>query len=947
MERERRKTIYNLNFNNYGGKMKRNAILFSLCFLLMFTPVLFATSNADVAPNQKVLTKISSSAIIPSHHLANTLKGTRGVLLSQMPDTLLAAGCACQLDSLYPLDADIADDIDPTGAGWSIDSITTWWANWNGFINWDNVPNIHFLVYEDSGIVGTPMPKNVAIMEIVVEKANYVATEIDSINGRWRIDMTFLTPVAIPGGAKYWIEIQPSNVFSVNGQTGIMSESTIGNFQEFYFRCPTLGFSDWATATAAFTYTYEAGFVLYGNELASSYLWDFEDGPQGWTHTNGLAFPAGWAVQASGLHSNAVSPDPGDSSMWIDSDAAGSGVTILDTCYSPVVVPPTNMQWFKWGCGYQNYVGIDTFTVGFQTFSGGSWQTPVEVALYDTDIGPDVWDSVDVSAYQGSDSIQLFFSYKDNGNWSWYASFDNVSLFAPLGHDVGVTAITSPPSGFAVPGDHDVIATIHNFGTVQETFNVTATVYDTTDSWNQILTQTITLTDFASLADTTHTFGLVTFVDAHTYYTEVYTDLVDDNPSNDTLSQYTGCTSAFWEIGTNMPYTSSGPYAGYSTVGGNLNLHVFGGNPGPQSDHYIFDGTSWAAGTALPTASTYGGYCSVNNKIYMIGGRVDGPDSLITIYDVASDTYTTKYLPGPIGDPAIATKDNNYIYIIGGCRPSGWDPTTIVMLYDIAGDSFFTSVTQLPSADARTCATAGYIGNDTIIVAGGTDNTKGNTNITLIGVVDPTDPANITWTHGIDKPGTAAYRLGGDVWNDKFYVTGGGGTGYYAETHVYESNVGWTTLPDKPTACQNFGCVIVPVSTTKDNEGQLTTSGGYIGSYLSAFEIYHTGDVVAGIRKISEITSDKFTVKLLSPAITSNEIKISLTMQENSFVHFSVINTAGRTIIKDNYSSISAGNHTLTWNAKDSNGKKVPAGTYFYHIETKDNTATGKLVIIR
>ncbi|MCK4544078.1 T9SS type A sorting domain-containing protein [candidate division WOR-3 bacterium] len=921
--------------------MKRNMILFSLCFLLILTPVLFATSNADVAPNQKVLTKSSSSAIIPGHHLENTLKGTRGVLLAQIPDTLLAAGYLSQLDSLYPFDCDLTDDIDPTGLSWSIDSITTWWHNWNGFTNWDNVPNIHFLVYEDSGI-GTPIPKNVAIMEIVVEKADYVATEIDSAAGQWRIDMTFLTPVVIPGGAKYWIEVQPSNVLSVNGQTGLMGQTGIGNLQESYLRCPALGYNDWTNATTVFGSTVEAGFVLYGNELIGNYFWDFEDGPQGWIHTNGQAFPEGWAVQASGLHSNAVSPDPGDSSMWIDSDAAG-GVTIFDTCYSPVVVPPTNMQWFKWGCGYQNYAGADTFTVCFQTFSGGVWQTPVEVARYNSDIGPNILDSVDVSAYMTADSIQLFFTY-NNGNNSWYASFDNIFLFAPIGHDVGITAITGPPSGFAGPGDYDVIATIHNFGPVQETFNVTATVYDTTDSWNLVFTQTITLTDFASLADTTHTFGLVTFADAHIYYTEVYTELVDEVPFNDTLSQYTGCTTTFWEIGTDMPYTSSGPYAGYSTIGGNLCLHVFGGNPGPQNNHYIFDGTSWTAGTVLPTASTYGGYCSVDNKIYMIGARTAGPDGLITIYDVELDTYATKSLPGTIGDPAIATKDNNYIYIIGGCRPSGWVPTTIVMLYDIAGDSFFTSVTQLPAADARTCATAGYIGNDTIIVAGGIDNTKGYTNVTLIGVVDPTDPANITWSHGIDKPGTGVYRLGGDVWNDKFYVTGG--SPYTAETHVYESNVGWTTLPDKPTACSNFGCVMVPVSTTKANEGQLTTSGGYIGSYLSVFEIYHTADVT-GIRKISEITPDRFTVKLLSPAITSGEIKISLTMQENSFVHFSVINTAGRTIIKDTYSSISAGNHTLTWNAKDSNGKKVPAGTYFYHIETKNNTATGKLVIIK
>ncbi|NIA11091.1 MAG: hypothetical protein GWP10_15535, partial [Nitrospiraceae bacterium] len=797
------------------------------CVLFIISPTLFAESNADIVSSTKTLTNSSSKIALPTLHLKNTLRGTRGVLVSQIPDTLSSTGHACQLDSVYPLDADLADDIDPTGAGWIIDSVTAWFHNWNGFTNWDSVPNIHFLVYEDSGI-GTPMPKNVQSAEYVVEKANYVATEIDSANGLWRVDFTFSTPVTITGGAKSWIEIQPSNVYNANGQTGLMGDSGIGNGQEMYIRFPAAGTNDWTSATTQFGIPSEAAFVLYGSEFVGSYLCDFETGPQGWTHTNGQAFPAGWAVQLSGLHANAVSPDPGDSSMWIDSDAAGSGITIFDTCLSPVVVPPTNMAWFKWGYGYQNLSNADTLTIGYRVFSTGAWQPFVEVRRFNDDMGSALWDSVDVSSVASADSIQLYFAYL-NANYAWYASFDNVSLFAPASHDVGVAAITNPPSEFAGPGNYDVTATIHNFGPVAETFDVTADVYDTTDSWNLVFTQGISLTDFPSSGDTTHTFGTVAFADSHVYFTKVYTSLTDDVPANDTLSQYTTCTTTFWEIGPNMPYTSSGPYAGYSTVGGNLCLHVFGGNPGPQSDHYIFDGTSWTSGKPLPAANNYGGYCSVNNKIYMIGGRTEGPDSLITIYDANLDTFTTRYLPGTIGDPAVAVKDNNYIYIIGGCRPSGWVASTIVMLYDIAGDSFFTSVTQLPAADARIAASAGYLGNDTLIVAGGIDTANTYTNTTLLGIVDPTNPANITWIHGPDKPGTAVYRLSGGVWNGKFYITGGAYSSYSAETYMYEPGSGWTTLPDKPTACSNFGGVMVPLPTTKDNEGILTTAGGYTG----------------------------------------------------------------------------------------------------------------------
>jgi hypothetical protein len=166
----------------------------------------------------------------------------------------------------------------------------------------------------------------------------------------------------------------------------------------------------------------------------SGLTWDFETGLQDWTHSNGLAFPAGWDVEVWNVNgnTNATSPSPGDSSMWIDSDAAGSGVIVNDTAWSPELFPNPTMQWFKWGCGYQNYAGIDTFTVGIREKVGGMWQPSVRLRTYTTDIGPDVWDSVDVSAYASAEAIQLWFAY-NYGDYTWYASFDNVWIDANMG----------------------------------------------------------------------------------------------------------------------------------------------------------------------------------------------------------------------------------------------------------------------------------------------------------------------------------------------------------------------------------------------------------------------------------------------------------------------------------------------------------------------------------
>ncbi|MCK4232924.1 hypothetical protein KAX75_00725, partial [candidate division WOR-3 bacterium] len=204
-----------------------------------------------------------------------------------------------------------------------------------------------------------------------------------------------------------------------------------------------------------------------------NYFWDFETGWQGWTHTNGLTFPNAWDVLTSAYKTAWTPPDAGDSTMWIDSDAAGY-VLVQDTALSPVVPPPVGMAWLKYGLGHNNI--SDWVDVGLKYFDGAVWNIAT-LKTYTSDFGP-AWDSVDVTAYAGYDSVQVFFYYK--GNYDWYAGFDNVKLYALLDHDVGCAGIVSPPVGAMPAEEYDIIARICNYGSFSETFDVTAQVWDTT-----------------------------------------------------------------------------------------------------------------------------------------------------------------------------------------------------------------------------------------------------------------------------------------------------------------------------------------------------------------------------------------------------------------------------------------------------------------------------------
>ncbi|MBN1620704.1 T9SS type A sorting domain-containing protein [candidate division WOR-3 bacterium] len=206
-------------------------------------------------------THVNSSRILYSSNPEPIQMNPFAVLLQQMPDTLTASGYACQLDSAYPFEADIADDVTPPAGGWVIDTVITWWSNWNGFTAWTNVPNVHFLVYADASNQPAVTPLN----EYVCEMANYTATQYGSPNLTYSLimDVTSLG-IIIPEG-KHWIEVQPSNVFTVNGQTGLQAGIGIGNGQQMWFRSDVLGYPSWVTASTVWSSPFEMGVILIGN----------------------------------------------------------------------------------------------------------------------------------------------------------------------------------------------------------------------------------------------------------------------------------------------------------------------------------------------------------------------------------------------------------------------------------------------------------------------------------------------------------------------------------------------------------------------------------------------------------------------------------------------------------------------------------------------------------
>ena len=868
-------------------------------------------------------------------------EGRQDTLWAQYPNPGTASSIACQRDTVYPFDAWALDDVIPPAGGgnYEIEEVVSWWECWNGFTSWTLVSDIHFQVYEDSGL-GYAFPKIMPSQEVTVLPANYTATTIGT--DQYLVEMTLPSTVILPAGEISWICVQPSNVFTLNGQTGWMCEVGIGNGQECYHAFPLLGNEKWVTATWAFGFPFEAGFALLGSEgNYPGYIWDFEDGTmQGWVHTNGLSYPAGWDIIDAGT-ANWPPPDMGSYCLGIDDDAAGSGTSVIDTVLSPIFTDFAD-DWLYWGIGYNN-IGSDWVDVVI-AYNDGSWNYDL-VKHYTADQGGysyGVWDSVDVSGYSAN-YYRLMLVFNDGGVWAWWCEIDNIGPIGPYcgWSDVAAVAFLNPETNVE-PGPHDVIGIVTNYGPYGETYDVHCVVTDPT--FAVVLDETVNVTTPAGENDTIN-FGEVWFNFHYSYDLTMATLLDGDlNPANDTLEQVTVTYGGgYWDSWTNIDQPRSGAYAGEWLYGYDGYVYCFGGNPGPLATAIKYDGSDWNNIPSMPVGSSYGGNASVDGKVYLIGAWT-GQNGLLTIFDCASETYSSRDLPVPIADPAIAVYQDNYIYSIGGSNPPGWAGSTIVQLYDIAADSFWTQVTQLPAACSVTTATAGYIGNDTLIVSGGYD--AGATSKTTMGSIDPGNPADVSWTTGIPHPGAPAYRCYGDAITDGEDLYGlvvVGGSPYTAQAYMYLSNEGWITLADKITACSNSGAVSVDLGWYFS---RLFTVGGSTGSYLNAFEVFHW-QWHMGLQETPDDGVTKFGFSCISSNPVKDRVRFSLSLPRSDAVRFQVFDITGRQVIDSHYSTVSQGKHTLFWDLRDEQGREIAAGTYFYSFTAGKYNTTGKLIVLR
>ena len=132
----------------------------------------------------------------------------------------------------------------------------------------------------------------------------------------------------------------------------------------------------------------------------------------------------------------------------------------------------------------------------------------------------------------------------------------------------------------------------------------------------------------------------------------------------------------------------------------------------------------------------------------------------------------------------------------------------------------------------------------------------------------------------------------------------------------------------------------VKIMTKKDNNLIVDISYKLINEF---------GDIIGiGTKSVNiESIPSQFRLHDNYPNPFNPSTTISFDLPESSYSKIIIFNMAGQKIKEYDLNKISAGNHSITWDATNSAGDPIGAGVYLYQLQTNNFTKTKKMVLLK
>jgi hypothetical protein len=419
--------------------------------------------------------------------------------------------------------------------------------------------------------------------------------------------------------------------------------------------------------------------------------------------------------------------------------------------------------------------------------------------------------------------------------------------------------------------------------------------------------------------------------------TAAWAEFTDFAPgSNNNFGDQTPVTvpdSGVWFSATALPTGRSGAVSVYGVQGGKKYIFTMGGNPAASNNaFYKWDDltNTWITLPNLPTGTSYASGVSVGGKIYLFGGASSGSvvQNITQIYNLADSTWSTgATMPTASTDHVTVVYQDSLIYLVGGITVFWTGQTNAVQIYNRNSNTWLSG-TVFPAL--RGCGGGGIIGNTIVYSCGYTGAYVAET---YEGVINPSDPTQITWTLQTAYPGGATYRVTGGPYKNLIFV-GAGSTGAYQNlTYGYNpASHAWTQYANRPTAlanCPNF----VNVNDT------LHTVGGYIGSYLTTHEALDLHGS-SGVESPEPVARQGGLALTVSPNPSRGGTSVEFSLPVKGEASLKVYDAQGRLV-----KTLASG--TREAGAYRASLSGLSAGVYFLNLQAGSYRATRNLVVVR
>lgn len=380
-----------------------------------------------------------------------------------------------------------------------------------------------------------------------------------------------------------------------------------------------------------------------------------------------------------------------------------------------------------------------------------------------------------------------------------------------------------------------------------------------------------------------------------------------------------------------------------------------GGVGSAQLSEYNILSNTWNYFPVLPKAIRLNELINFGDKIISIGGFNNGTtEPTDEVYEFSRSDFSWSQglnFEAKVFYHRLGVHERKTLYSFGGS-----DETNTLLnkvYYREIGSNDWNEATPMPG-DGRADGGCAILDKRIVYIGGFTNSFDFPVQVdsVFVGIIDPVNPANITWERRSNFPGGPRARLRAFEWGTNKVIVVGGTTGQgfdpiFSDVWAYDIETDqWTQLTDFPTAiCAYFGG---SERIAQNVWAAIITGGVKTGPVLSdmTHALFDTLETVSSVETFEDVLPEKFILAQNYPNPFNPSTTIQFSIPERSFVKLEVFNTLGEKVSTLVSEELKAGNYKYEWNA-ESVEVGLSSGIYFYKFSANEFTKTNKMILLK